>query len=73
MISNINFIDLTGSESNDSDADKTATDEGISINKSLSYLHQVIQEMSTNASHNSYRNSWWEDPIHPTYDMILLT
>ena len=57
MDGNLVLIDLAGSERiNDSRVDGKRREESISINKSLSYLGDVINAISLQSSHVPYRN-----------------
>lgn len=62
----VNLIDLAGSEKIDPRADKNSKDEGIQINKSLSVLRKVIEQMGDpKATRTSFRESMLTKLLEP--------
>ncbi|KAJ9471952.1 Kinesin-like protein KIN-7N [Diplonema papillatum] len=53
----LNFCDLAGSESMNADGEVSQKKETVNINKSLTYLKNVIKQLAENEKHVSYRNS----------------
>ena len=53
----LNFCDLAGSESMNSEGDQKQRKETQNINKSLTFLKQVITELASKSKHIAYRNS----------------
>eukprot|EP01059_Diplonema_ambulator_P004010 TRINITY_DN13709_c0_g1_i1.p1 TRINITY_DN13709_c0_g1~~TRINITY_DN13709_c0_g1_i1.p1 ORF type:complete len:1010 (+),score=216.73 TRINITY_DN13709_c0_g1_i1:37-3030(+) len=53
----LNFCDLAGSESMMADGDLGQKKECVNINKSLTYLKNVIKQLAEHDRHVSYRNS----------------